>query len=369
MADNYVAQPVGISQIVPTEILDNSYRQVTGVVADGGTTTFSGASGADWDVATSGNYGGPTSGPLVDLYKNKFQKNAIHYPKDLDALDKGHSIQFDIRDIVTASGVKQIANVVGTTLGQAQDLANNKELSLQQKATSAGKLAITATKTISSALTGSFINNGNASINPETTKDVKDTIRLYMPDSLSFDYKAQYDKLSLAEAINSVPLVAKVSNAITGLLNKNEASKALQQKIGYTFNPQQQTIFEGIDFREFEMQFIFTPKSKLEAYTVQQIITKLRIAAAPTKETSAGGFFFRPPSIFDISFFFNGQINYSIPPIRPCVLQTVTVNYAPNGWAAMRDGSPVQTVIGLSFKELDLVDRASIQAEYQMTAI
>jgi len=39
------------------------------------------------------------------------------------------------------------------------------------------------------------------------------------------------------------------------------------------------------------------------------------------------------------------------------------VDYAPNGWSAMVDGMPAQTILTLSFREIDLVDRTSIEKE------
>ena len=122
-------------------------------------------------------------------------------------------------------------------------------------------------------------------------------------------------------------------------------------------------LFEGIDFREFDIQFVFTPTSKAEARAVKDIIKKLRYAAAPERKTASGGFFFVPPSVFEISFFFNGEHNTNIAPIRPSVLTSITVDYAPNGWSALKDGAPVQTSMSLSFKEIELIDKASIRDE------
>lgn len=350
---------------------------------------------SDWNDSYAGydypvDYGSHTEGPLSDLYKNPYKQNALYYPKDLGFLDKGHSVQFDIRDIVPVQTgwVKNAVNEINSVMTNEDSLvkqATDEAAAAFKKGLNAAGQAITNplstyeavseySSTKSSKIAGTLkdqfkkiYNNGNPNLNPQLTKSPIDTIRLYMPDSLQFDYNAQYDKLSLAEAINSVPLVGKISTAITGFLESNKLAQAVQKKVGYTFNPQQQTIFEGIDFREFQMEFIFTPTSQAEAVQVQQIITKLRRAAAPTKQTDLAGFFWVPPSVFDISFFFNRQINYSIPPIRQCVLQSISVNYAPNGWAAMKDGSPVQTAITLSFREMDLVDRNSILQEKQLT--
>ena len=134
-------------------------------------------------------------------------------------------------------------------------------------------------------------------------------------------------------------------------------------KLGYAFNPQEQQIFESIDFRKYEMTFTFTPISEKEANTVKEIIKTFRKHAAPTVVNKLSGFFFNPPSVFDVSFFYNGQPNYNLNAIRRSVIEDIQVDYAPNGWAAFRNGAPVQTTMTISFLETELVDRASIEAE------
>ena len=310
------------------------------------------------------------NGPLANLYMNKFKSSAIHYPRDLDALNKGHSVQFDIRDIVPSQAATSLAkSIIGFINSPAKPVKKAPVSAAQETVEEASAIAQNAkvTSVYDNMLkaTGDYLTTP-INLQPETTKDSVDTIRLYMPDTLTFNYSAQYDKLSVAEAIGATPVIGAIPSAVTSFLEKNDFAKMTQKKIGYTFNPQQQTLFEGIDFREFEMEFMFTPTTKDEAITIQQIITKLRKAAAPTKMSALKGFFFKPPSVFDITFFFNGVNNYSISPVRRCVLQSVNVNYAPNGWASMRDGSPVQTSMTLSFREINLVDRASIESEKQM---
>jgi phage pi2 protein 07 len=316
--------------------------------------------------------------PLASLYDNPYATTSLIYPRDVGNAGKGHTVQFDIRDVVpfttSVSGVSS-----GAQSAVNGFLAFSKALPLQtignQLSQTAGAVAnapsvqagfeagLNGTASVISSVTGAIPagTTGSSkpiSFNPETTANIVSSIRLYMPDTLNFSQAAQYDKLSVAEAVNSVPLVGAISRAIN-----SGVGKLISNKLGYVFNPQQQMLFEGIDFREFDMEFVFTPTSKEEAQTIKDIITKFRYYAAPTINTSAGGFFFTPPSTFEISFFFNGQRNFNIAPIRKCVLQSVTVNYAPNGWAAMNDGAPVQTTLSLSFKEIELVDRTSIGRE------
>jgi len=43
-----------------------------------------------------------------------------------------------------------------------------------------------------------------------------------------------------------------------------------------------------------------------------------------------------------------------------CVLENMSVDYAPNGWAAFGDGHPVQTRMTLQFREMDIVSKQDI---------
>ena len=123
---------------------------------------------------------------------------------------------------------------------------------------------------------------------------------------------------------------------------------------GLVLNPNQQVLFEGIDFRTFQMAFTFTPVSQNENSMVQDIIKTFRKCAAPTINKNAAGMFFIPPSVFDIQFFYNNSLNPNIPKVKTSVIKDIDVNYAPNGWASHQDGQPVQTRLTLQFKEMNI---------------
>jgi hypothetical protein len=112
------------------------------------------------------------------------------------------------------------------------------------------------------------------------------------------------------------------------------------------------------------MTFTFTPYSKQEAETVKKIIEAFRAAAAPTINKGTGGMFFIPPSVFNIKFLFKGKENKNVNKVTEAAIQTIDVNYAPNGWSTHADGAPVQTQMTISFKENALVDRNKIKEGY-----
>jgi hypothetical protein len=197
-------------------------------------------------------------------------------------------------------------------------------------------------------------------ITKSTKKNTAATIALYMPETVAFSQEAQYGNLSLAQAAGSVPGLGKIPRGLTSIL-QNDAVRLTLSAAGFAFNPQQQLLFEGIDFREYEMTFTFTPSSVDETNNINEIIKTFRYHAAP-EIGGIGGFFFTPPSIFQVSFHYNGKQNKNIHQLKRSVLKKVDVNYAPNGWAAFDgNGAPVQTTISLSFQEIVLVDKKEIK--------
>ena len=111
--------------------------------------------------------------------------------------------------------------------------------------------------------------------------------------------------------------------------------------------------------------------SQKEALEVQRIVESLRFHQAPELAEGASGFLI-PPSEFDIKFYYGGVQNPNIPPISTCVLETINVDYTPNGFSAYeipnenqpslgRTGMPVAMKISLSFKETTYLTKADFK--------
>jgi len=127
-------------------------------------------------------------------------------------------------------------------------------------------------------------------------------------------------------------------------------------------NPMLEMIYKSPNFRTFQFDFIFYPRDESEALEVQRIIERIRFHQAPEFAAGTQGFLV-PPSEFDIKFYYGGAENPNIPQIATCVLTTIDVNYAPNGFTAYevpnenfpalgRTGMPVAIQITLQFQEI-----------------
>ncbi|MFZ4599683.1 MAG: hypothetical protein ACOYNN_13645 [Terrimicrobiaceae bacterium] len=293
------------------------------------------------------------NGPLGALFGNKFGINSYQYPRDLGSATKGHIVQFSVNEIdpITYEEAKKFINKSTSIEGLKEQYSSVKNF---------------------------FSGDAQKTLNFKPKKKRKvATISLYIPDTLNFQYNAGYGNLSLVDvanevagAVNSVvgnkPIlgtIAKAGSLGLTVAQSNAAKLALSTQ-GLAINPQQQLLFEGIDFRTYQMAFTFTPYSRQEAEAVKEIIKLFRYHAAPQITTAAAGMFFVPPSTFDLDFLFNGQRNNNVTRVAESVIESIDVNYAPNGWSAHDDGAPVQTTLTMNFKEIELIDKDKIKAGY-----
>jgi hypothetical protein len=325
-----------------------------------------------------------TKGPLGALFGNIFGRTDLQYPRDLQSATRGHVIQFQIEEIDPAhyEDVKKFAldslGSVGDTFNAAANKGSEIKDSIGQNGLvetfkNQGLKAFDALK--NTAVSAGDLLSGNTGVssilnltNPRT-KNVG-TISLYIPDNINFQYGANYDSsMTLMDAASQISgpmglsLIGKAAGLISQTLNSGPA-KLIGRGLGYAFNPQQMVLFQGIDFRPFTMSFTFTPYSRQEADDVAKIIKLFKVHSAPRNANGGAGMFFIPPSQFKVKFLFNGRENTKISKIATCVIENIDVNYTPNGFATTSDGSPVQTTLNISFKEIELITREKIEQGY-----
>ena len=235
-----------------------------------------------------------------------------------------------------------------------------------------------------------------------TTKLTTDAIALYMPDTLQYTYAQSYDQLSLgselagqalaggksiydafqsgsAEGIGAIGKTAaeiakqKAGTGVAKLLGSEQTGQAILAATGRVQNPMLEMVYKSPNFRTFQFDFTFYPRDEREALEVQRILERLRFHQAPELMPNAGGFLI-PPSEFDIKFYNSGKENPNIPQIATCVLVSLDINYAPNGWAAYetpgennpalgRTGMPVSIQATLQFQEMTYLTKADFRSD------
>ena len=301
--------------------------------------------------------GTASSGPLGALFGSQYGLSSLQYPRDLGSMTKGHFIQFSLYQRQPQ---------------KYDEITNNNGFFDKAKSFVEGSVDAVSKVT-------TLVKESNAPL-LSFSKDVvskPDIISLYMPDTVNITNNSKYSDVGLLSAISdaakTVGGLAKTGSKFAGVMSlpavalstasDSKMGRILLQTQGLALNPKNQLLFEGIDFRTYQLAFTFTPYSAEEAETVKQIIKTFKKHAAPTIITETAGMFFRPPSTVGVQFMFNGKENTNIAKVTESVIESVDVNYAPNGWAAHDNGAPVQTTLTLQMKEIQLIDSVMIDKQ------
>ena len=228
--------------------------------------------------------------------------------------------------------------------------------------------------------------------NVRTTKRISHAIQLPMPNQLTTNYSMQWGEestklLDLAMRLPGASFDA-IKGAFTGDISAlkglgGQAADALYSQTlgaqsalggggvsaatGLASNPKKEMVFNGVNFRNFNLNYQFYPKSEQEAYNAYFIINQLKYHMHPEFKTS-GRFTYIYPSEFDITFFTkDGEENTWVSRIATCVLTDLSVNYTPNGlWAShssqgMYNGFPNMIEVNMAFRELSILTKETVE--------
>lgn len=227
----------------------------------------------------------------------------------------------------------------------------------------------------------SLVNSGDIVRGIKKTTRTGQVIALYMPDTLQFDYQQDYENLSVAATAAGIAAagvagtIGKEENSFAAAIKsipaviQSEANKRLGAvgalggflATGAVVNPLLEVLYRAPQFRSFQYDFVFYPRDEREAVEVQKIISSLQYHQAPEFKEGSAGSLLVPPSEFDIEFYYAGKKNENIPQTGNCVLKSIQVNYAPNGFSAYEvpgqnatlggTGMPVAIQMSLQFQE------------------
>jgi hypothetical protein len=332
------------------------------------------------------------AGPLATLKTNKYQFSSFNYPIDIENLS--HAMLFNIR-------VHEMSKDLGSREERAEsNLQKGRRERLLQGSPNVKRKYVT----------------------------VKRAISLYMPDTIVFDNKQNYEAPSLLEKLGiggtaaitagsdylksagesirgfagiaaaigvseptrrDIERAGNVMGSITPgaiIAGLSSLFKADRQKItptvriaaqlsGFAVNPVIEVLYSNPMLRAFNFDFIFAPRNEKEADMVWKIINEFRRHSAPEYLPDTFGTILTPPSEFQITFLRKslsasgsggGFIeNTNIPRITSCVLSDVQVDYAPTGgYVTFEDGMPVQIRMRLVFIELHMITREMIDKGY-----
>jgi hypothetical protein len=303
----------------------------------------------------------------INIYKqriSKFQTGTLG-PNAFDDEKAGASKVKEIDNVIVggaALGIgKLVSGAAGVLGGSAAETVVN----------GAGKAAAAATGL--AAISGK-------SLERKTVKEPVAYISLYMPETLIFTDRHDFDPVSVTEALGSVGVAGAVvpggggftagetggaAAEASGMFGNGIKDIALFGE-GYAMNPQLEILYKGSKNRQFIYSFKFTPRSQKEAEAVESIIKTLRFHASPEYGAAANASrYFIPPSEFDIEFYIGAEKNTHLPRIAQCVLENIDVNYAAAGqYSTFVDGTPVEITMQITFTETIVLTKEDIDSGF-----
>ena len=249
--------------------------------------------------------------------------------------------------------------------------------------------------------------NSAIALTRNQTKSSLGSIALYMPPSVTTQYKVNYGnpEIALHTELGMKAFEAFMSDQgglVSGLTAALDASKGGlkelakkgslgfvekiapgarvlgQMATGQVITPRMELMFESVGRRSFTYTFIFIPKSLREAEEVEKIVYQFKHAMHP--KFLSGGNNIRTmeiPDTFEISYMTHNRQNAFLNKISSCFLQSMDVQYGADRFTAYpeaknlflagpgRTGSPPQrTQITLNFTELAILTQQDIEEGY-----
>ena len=235
------------------------------------------------------------------------------------------------------------------------------------------------------------------SVAHQATTRLTTVIALYMPPSVSVEYKMNYNEKEIGAAAEGANAIV---NALSGgnwsgagwdalktvgsmgaglgksfvdsMPGMQGTSSVLEIHAGSIMTPRMELMFEGLSRRNFSYNFVFLPKSVKEAETVEEIVKLFKFHAASDYGGALSGIIggadgvrtMTIPDLFDIKYMHMGSDNTHLNKIKTCVLSNISVEYGAERYTAYDGGRPQTTKLALSFTELELITKTYIEDGY-----
>lgn len=149
----------------------------------------------------------------------------------------------------------------------------------------------------------------------------------------------------------AVKTAGVAAGAVAAAATSNYAQQFARMTTG---NSKAEQLFKGVDFRTFNFDYEFSPKSQDEAAAVLDIIRMFRHHMLPEFWDSAN-FMYIYPQEFEVKYFSGTVENPYLEKQMTAVLTQCQVNYTPDGqFNTFANGMPTKIKMTLQFKELAL---------------
>ena len=303
----------------------------------------------------------PTNADYSSPHRSDSNKFFV-YP--LDVKDQEHYILFDIIERTGETGDS-------SSLGNTQ---------ITKRADNLNTVVYGANRFFSEGTTSGImgIPTGKGS-----ARVVKNTLAIYMPQTLKFNMAADYGAEDIGGALGAFAkirdglnsgtffgsdmgavaqqagkLATGLSSFFTGGLGSGIGA-AVQRRTGIAPAAMSEMIFNGIDYRTFSFTFKFTPRNRKESDVVNEILHTIKDAMLPLKYGEGKSIAaYKVPHEFVIRFMKGTKINPFIDQIGLCACTGIDIDYGSDKFSTHAAGDPVTIDATVSFKELELMERS-----------
>jgi len=187
-----------------------------------------------------------------------------------------------------------------------------------------------------------------------TNKDIGAIAGILIQSSAKTKLEAMGDAETQARVlaeIAKIPQLKSGGGVITDLLELSSRTKT---------NPFREVFFESVNYRTFQFNYRFLPKTPQETRKVQKIISIFKQHMHP--ELSEKKLFYIYPSEFDIKYYYKDKENNYLHKFARCALTDMVVDYGGDQFVTFPDGAPIEIGMSLKFQELEQMTSEGIEA-------
>jgi hypothetical protein len=121
--------------------------------------------------------------------------------------------------------------------------------------------------------------------------------------------------------------------------------------------------YMGPEQREFSTSHTMVPRNRKEWEAIQDIVNGFRFHAAPSgPSNSSGSMTYTFPDLCKLTYMRGSKKRDDISQFDMSYITNVTVTYGDDTFKSFHDGSPIQTTISISFKEMTYQTKQHIEA-------
>ena len=325
--------------------------------------------------------------PVAHMKENPYDYGTVYYPNNVQSLESGHYIIFDVleKDTATSAFARSVmaaSSQVAQSLGKDNISEKLKPSERSSRVTTIkNRKGGTEDRVVqpSSGISAGLLGN--------RTVRVSKTIVLYTPPGLKTSYNAQHEGVetgiignllgmkggdvmtSAGEIIGRVKDAAAalgtelISGALSIIPGVGDLKGALTKVTGKATNPNTEMVFKSVPMRAFDFVFEFAPKNKKELESMTKIIEIFKYHMHPAIEQFGNDFIV--PEEFQITYMYLEHRNQYIPRVSRCVLTNLDLQHGDDNnfstFAGDDNGAaPIYTKMSLKFSETEIMTKTTI---------